>query len=421
MPDDETNPPRSTWGIRHARLARPLAACVASCLASLVAAWLWTTPQTAPRVPEAIVYEMLPAEPVRDNSAGPVLGALRSPEHLAAVLRSIGAAPRGEFAVASGSSMVERVRNGLRITTEVAPSGRQRVVAIRYVGGESFSLATALVNALANEYVSALRSNLEAQARGDLDSARSALAVAVRESNSARESLDSWLEARLAAVSVDDTKDQAGQGTAAAEVDLDPLPGEELKRELQQLHDRRESLLKRMTREHPDVQALDLEIADCRNELERHVVSPSDGPAETPAPLETPGGRRRSMTGERSVDRDAADAQWRSLRRAVTDAASRHAELAAGEDRAVERLTAARTTQIAKITPALSAEPAAVHAGWKNLVVVASFGMLAALMVNGAWPESSPRLPPRATVDSVAEFETEFGLPVLGMISLGSI
>jgi hypothetical protein len=234
--------------------------------------------------------------------------------------------------------------------------------------------------------------------------------------------MDSWIEAQLAGLDAEYTHAQAGQD-AAPEVDLEPLRGESLKREFQQLHDRRDTLLKRMTHDHPDVKALDLEIADCRHELEVIIEQRGEtpGPAESHTPALTPVPARRSMTNERSVDRDAADDQRQILRRAIADADLRHTELAAAEGRAVENLIAARKRQIAKIEPALVPESVAAQSGWKNLIVVISFGLSAALIVNAIWPASSAAGQPSATVDNVAEFEAEFGLPVLGMISLGSI
>jgi len=414
MPDDEISQPRNIRRVCHARVARPLATCVASVVASFVAALLWTTPSAAPYVPEATVHEMLPGERVTGGLAERILGTLRSPEHLATVLRTIGAAPRGEFDATARDQLVNRVRDRLRITTEAAPSGRERVVAIRYVGSESCTWPTMLVNTLADEYVGAIRSDLEALAQRDLDLARSALMRAQRDAESARESLDTWLEAQLAAMNDAHANDQAVRDVVA-EDNWKSMPGEDLEHELEQLYDRREALLRRMTIEHPDVRALDLEIADCRHELEAIVVPTRNGPSET---LDQ---ELHSMTGGSSVDRDTSDAQRRILRQAVADAVSRHAELAAAEVRAVENLAATRKAKIAKITPALGIEPTAARTGWKNMLVVILFGLLAALTVNGAWPASLPAAEPRATIENIAEFETEFGLPVLGMISLGSI
>ncbi|HUY31164.1 MAG TPA: hypothetical protein VMV69_00180 [Pirellulales bacterium] len=260
-----------------------------------------------------------------------------------------------------------------------------------------------------------LRPNLEARARSDLEATRSALAEAQRNTDTARAALESWLEGRLAAEIVNRADERAEQDAAAEEDEevIEPPPGQELRRELEDLQARREALLQRMTPEHPDVKALDLEIADCRRTFDRLLASPSARLAKSPDRPRLP------VTRERSVVWDAAvDAQWQSLRRAAAAAASRHAELASAEDRAVAALAAARKTEVAEIAPAPAAGAVEVRAGWKNLIAVVSLGLLAALAMSGAWPAPAPAVEPGATVDSVADFEAEFGFPVVGVLSI---
>src|SRR5205085_1212703 len=122
------------------------------------------------------------------------------------------------------------------------------------------------------------------------------------------------------------------------------------------------------------------------------------------------------------------DSQWKSLRRTVADAQSRHTESIGFVDRAVEALATARTADLAQITPALVDGPKPARPGWKDQAIVASLALLAAWGVAANWRQDSidstgaerpaPVDRPARDVINMEEFESEFGVPVVGVVEL---
>ncbi|HEV3003794.1 MAG TPA: hypothetical protein VGX78_05005 [Pirellulales bacterium] len=388
-------------------VARPLVACIASAIASLAAGWLLTKPQSAAYTSRAMVRETCAAGATIGFDAQAVVTALQSPEHIAAALQTIGAASAPAFGRDVEESTADVVRR-LRITAETAPMTRRRTVTIRCLADESTPWAPALVNQLAKDYVASLRASVEARAADELASALADAAHAESEANSARASLDAWLAARLVA-----TKAQ-GAAHAASQEDrgdsTDPKPSVELLRQLKQLRARREALLERLMPRHPDVKAIDLEIGG----VEKKIDQLDQNEATRPTPLRD----RHPVAGESSMAWDAtSDAQWRTLRDLVTEATARRAEAASKVDSAAVAMSKAHKDEFAQMTPAEVAVMPDDRPEWRNFAIVVAFGLLAACAATWRWPSAPAIVDRMATVAGTADFEAEFGVPVVGVVS----
>jgi hypothetical protein len=339
--------------------------------------------------------------------ASAIIHALQSPQHVVAALQGIGADASDKFDQDS-QRWVADVVSRLRIAAETAPLTNRRAITIRFLGDESSPWATALVNRLAGDYVASLQAGLEARAANELAAAEGATTEAERKTKVARASLDEWLDEHLLAskskrrpnlADEDDTRDSpVGR------------PGDDLRRQLSELQAKREALLDRLTLRHPDVKAIELEIADVRRNIDQR--APSAGEAAA-----TPLRVRPRSDAEWSIAWDAAtDRQWRTLGTAARDSDLRRREAAAKAGTAAQTLLRARSAQCAQVVPAGIAPASEGRPVWKNFVVVVAVGLLAASAATWGWPKNANAVEPSPTIESAAEFEAEFGIPVVGVV-----
>jgi hypothetical protein len=184
----------------------------------------------------------------------------------------------------------------------------------------------------------------------------------------------------------------------------------ELLRQLKQLRARRDALLERLTPRHPDVKAIDLEIGGVEKKI--------DELDQGEAPQHTLLRDRHPVARESSIAWDAtSDAQWRTLRDLAADAAARRAEAASKVDSAAVAMSRAHTDEFAQMTPAEVAVMPDNRPAWRNFAIVVAFGLLAACTATWGWPSAPTVVDRRAAVEGAADFEAEFGVPVVGVVS----
>lgn len=301
----------------------------------------------------------------------------------------------------------DQVRSNLRL--DIAPGGRgdASTVTIRWIGDPSTPGAVALVDWLAQHFNDAPQADRIAAA----EQSHQAAAAKLREAGNAVVMAEESFQRALAEAELPEIDDVPSARRTVDANAMEPAGGSpsevgrwaQLQAQLDELESQRSSLAERLMPAHPEMRALDAQIAAVRAKL-AEAPATENPPAADPALPELP---RGSPYGTASNLSDLGR-QWEE----VLIARRRH-EAAAHEERlAWQRLTQSRAGRTVEIVPASLARPSGSTVAWWRAAAAGLAGWLAGWLVLAFWPS------PNAPLTTLEQVRRATRLPVIAVPSL---
>lgn len=301
----------------------------------------------------------------------------------------------------------EQVRPNLRVDIDPGERGSAPAVTIRWIGDPSTPGAVPLVNWLAQHFNDAPQAERVAAA----EQSHQAAATKLREASDAVATAENGFERALADAELPETEDLPNTRRTIDADAMEPARGSpsgalrqaQLQAQLDELESQRSSLAERLMPAHPEMRALDAQIAAVHAKL-GDVPVPENPPAAAPAPPAPP---HDSPYGSASSFSDIGR-QWEAVR-----TAQRHHDSAAGEERlAWERLTHSRAGRSIEVVPASLARPSGPTVAWWRAAAAGLAGWLAGWIVLVLWPS------PTAPLTTTEQVRRATRLPVIAVPSL---
>lgn len=364
----------------------------------------------------AVVYErrMLGPGEQQASATDKIASEILSPACIRNAILA-GASDESQRAAAPLSELVERWRKELRVDIEPGEERRPWSIFIR-VGSSTSPQAAQIANAVAEQYCRSRRAAAAAEQRQSLRQAQTEAAKAQKTSAAIRSQLESQIDAlRQAAGSMAAASPARGEDNVHGEqqsVQRAELAQrrEELAASITELEARKAALLERLMPAHPDVRAIDGEIAAARGSLERlppDEPSPDDGfPALPEPPL---------AAGELPPDaaKKLAESleEIHKLRRALSHAEANLERAELAERRAWQRIVEVDLSQVASMKPAIAAAPRPLANEWPLALLSGAVGALVAWLLGARGGSDAD------TFGDAEELEETLGFPVVGILS----
>ncbi len=306
------------------------------------------------------------------------------------------------------AEVAERVRSNLRV--DLAPGGRGAppTATIRWIGDRGTPGAAALMNWLAHHFVDIRQTDRIAAAEQTHRAAAAKLREATEDVRAADQSFQRALadagrsEGRDLPATPPTIEEPSLESAAATPAGARPARRAQLQSQLAELEAQRSALAERLMPAHPEMKALDTQIASLRAKL-----------ADTAA-LETPGDVALPPPPAGEASKDAAP-HWAGLHRqwqAVATARRQHETALAAERAAWEWLTRSKSGEPVEIVPASPAPSAAPEAGWWKSAATGLAAWLAGWLVLVCWPS------PTAPLTTAEQVRRATRLPVIAVPSL---
>lgn len=300
--------------------------------------------------------------------------------------------------------VVEKVREALRADIGSVGVGGMQEVKIRWTGDPQDATALPVVNLLAHQFATTVVNQQLAPYRMAHDAALAELRAAERATNEISQQIDGdlvSLETQPPAVSssmVSEPKVRADEISAAPGAS-ESQETRFLRQRLIDLESRRQSLLDRLTPEHPEMKTLDEKIEQLRSTLSLQHELPQERIART-----------TTTTLQQAEDTSAMAtraAKLRQTRQALLAAQARYQTAQTREQSCLQKLVDASTNLVAEIEPAVPnsvVDTAAVT--WRRSLLAGMSALMCGALVIACWP--GPR-----TLSSAEEVRSVTHLPVV--------
>lgn len=360
-----------------------------------------TSPQTAP--PVATVRLMAGGGDLEIAAAR-----LLTIEQLSMALRESRFPAVQRLADVSLAEAAEQVRPNLRVDIDPGGRGAPPTATIRWIGDTSTPGAVMLVNWLAQHFNDAPQAERIAAA----EQSHLAAAAKLREASDAVVTAENNFQQTLAKAELPQIDDLSNTRRTTDAEAIEPAIGPplgagrraQLQAQLDELESQRSSLAERLMPAHPEMRALDTQIAGVRAKLAEAPVLKNPPAAALPAPPEPP---RASPYGA-AADLSNISRPWEAVL-----VARRHHDTAAGEERlAWERLTQIRASRSVEIVPASLARPSGPSVAWWRAAATGLAGWFMGWLVLVVWPS------PTAPLTSIEQVRRATRLPVIMAPSL---
>lgn len=301
----------------------------------------------------------------------------------------------------------EQVRPNLRV--DIAPGGRgdASTVTVRWIGDASTPGAAALVDWLAQHFNDAPLVERIAAA----EQSHQAAVAKLREAGDAAGVAEESFQRALAEAEVPQIEDLPSTHRTTDADAIGPAGGApasagrraQLQSQLDELESQRGSLAERLMPAHPEMRALDAQIAAVRAKLAEAPAAEKPPTADSALPEPPRGSPYGAASNLSELGR-----QWEE----VLIARRRH-EAAAREERlAWQRLTQSRAGRSVEIVPASFARPSGPAVAWWRTAAAGLAGWLAGWLVLAFWPS------PTAPLTSIEQVRRATRLPVIVVPSL---
>lgn len=384
-----------------------LAAAVAAGLASFCLVWQVLKPAASPQPQLAAVARMRgPSDDTQLAQRELAVAALLSPENLSAAMRDAGLPTDASETALGHRDSVEKVRERLRIELGAADAAGMQTVAIRWTGEASPSTAR-LVNLLARR----LAQRLSAPDTASQEAAHNLARQTVREASKALSEARGRLASAVTAAGSVQEPEPASPVPANEDSEAPHLapPREAVRdrgfllgQQLADLESRRQTLSERLMPEHPEMKALDAEIAVLRTRL-----------ADQPPPQDAAYVRRTApepiAPSTRASDHQAVTAQIAELADELAAAQAEYESAAAQERVAWQAINARRNGDVTQIEPAVVASVPSAGQPWQRWLIASLCGLMSFALVLAFWPR------PRLTFSTVEEVRAVTRLPVVAV------
>ena len=323
------------------------------------------------------------------------------------------------------AEQTERWRGRLRVDVEPSDGKQPWTISVQADAAEKPEEAASLVNAVAEVFLRSSREAAGAEAAAVLRTANAqsdkARQKAILLRHELDELVDNCLEAMTAGEQAAPVTNRAAEPAHAETAESSPANGElssapdpsrQLSRELAELEARRAALLERLLPAHPDVQAIEREIVDTRERLDRlppPTPLPDMGSEFGNATATPPATKISEIISSQTAETTAKIQQQRqALARIETQLA---ADIAA-ERRAEELLMQAQMDDYSRVQQAtVDSQPA--HAFRMPLAVLLSLLSAACGWLLARWTDRRS-----STFTHVDQIEAALGLPVIGSLSI---
>ncbi|HJT34008.1 MAG TPA: hypothetical protein VJ783_18325 [Pirellulales bacterium] len=299
----------------------------------------------------------------------------------------------------------EKVRPSLRVDIDPGGRGDTPAVTIRWIGDTSTPGVLTLVNWLAQHFNDAPQAERIVAA----EQSHQAAAAKLHEANDAVAIAEESFQRAIAEAELPEIEDLHSARRTTDVHAMEPAGGSSsaagrsspLQAQLDELESQRGSLAERLMPAHPEMRALDEQIAAVRAKL-------AEAPAiDSPPAVAVPVPPRASPYGPAS-NLPAIGRQWEAVH-----VARRRQEAAAGEERlAWQRLTQSRAGRSVEILPATSAGPSGPTVAWWRAAAAGLAGWLAGWLVLVFWPS------PTAPLTTIEQIRRTTRLPVIAVPSL---
>lgn len=302
----------------------------------------------------------------------------------------------------------EQVRPNLRVDIDPGERGSAPAITIRWIGDPSTPGAVPLVNWLAQHF----NDTPQAERIAAAEQSHQAAAEKLREASDGLRTAENSFQRALADAELPEIEDLPGTRHEKDVQAIEPAGGSpstagrraQLQAQLDELESQRSSLSERLMPAHPEMRALDTQIAAIRAKLVDDPTPEGPLPAAVPTPPAPP---RDSPYGSASSFSDIGR-QWEAVL-----VARRYQDAAAGEERlAWERLAQSRVGRSLEIVPASLARPSGPTVAWWRAAAAGLAGWLAGWLVLVLWPS------PTAPLTTTEQVRRATRLPVIAVPSL---
>ncbi len=406
--------------IRTRRRGRKLAVAILAAIAIVGIYERWSRASGLAGDAIAVVYERHTLQPGKDADVAidQLASQILSHGNIREAILS-GARNERQRSEEEMADLVDRWRGLLRVDIDPGKANQPWTISIRSPLSESPADAELRVNAVAAQYCSTLHAaavaqaeNTLKQAEADSDRARNTVELASASLESKLDAMTALLATRPYESRAGAKSDQASQIRKHAESSADLTPQrQELDRELTELTARRTALLERLLPAHPDVQAIEGEIAAARAQLDK---LPPDEPSparEGPSPSDLRE-READTTSPPQMANAAVNAfqEVREQQQALANACSNAQKAGLAERLAAERLARAEGEPTSRMRAA-KIERQSTTLGWQPIILIAGLAAIA------SWTAARRQNDGSDAFQDVEEVEAALGFPVVGGLS----
>lgn len=299
----------------------------------------------------------------------------------------------------------EKVRPSLRVDIDPGERGDAPAVTVRWIGDASTPGAVTLVNWLAQHFNDAPQAERIVAA----EQSHQAAAAKLREANDAVAIAEESFQQTLAEAELPEIEDLPSARHTTDVHAMEPTGGSSsaagrrspLQAQLDELESQRNSLAERLMPAHPEMRALDAQIAAVRAKLAEAPATDSPPTAAVPVPP------RASPYGP-AANLPAIAQQWEALL-----VARRRQEAAASDERLTwKRVTQNRAGRSVEIVPASLAGSKGPTVAWWRAAAAGLAAWLAGWLVLAFWPS------PTAPLTTLEQVRRATRLPVIAVPSL---